>query len=61
MTAPFSRAAARNRLGPTAVEAIRDLVAAAPPLTAEQRQQIQAVFESARPTAPVSPALQTAA
>ncbi|MFF3622373.1 hypothetical protein [Streptomyces sp. NPDC002467] len=45
--APFDRAAARRRLGPDAVAAIEAVVAAAPPLTAEARMQLQAVFASA--------------
>ncbi|MZE53775.1 hypothetical protein GTY86_35780 [Streptomyces sp. SID5770] len=60
MTAPpFSLAAARERLGADAVAAIERAVAAAPPLRAEQREQIRAVFATARPrqvTAPAVPA-----
>ncbi|MET9465846.1 hypothetical protein ABZY44_13765 [Streptomyces sp. NPDC006544] len=52
MTAPFNRAAAEQRLGPAAVQAIRDLVAAAPPLRVELRMQIQDVFRSAEAPAP---------
>ncbi|MFE4679177.1 hypothetical protein [Streptomyces sp. NPDC056723] len=44
----FSRAAAERRLGPAAVEAIRRQTAAAPPLRPEQREQLRAVFVSAR-------------
>lgn len=50
MTAAFSRAAAEHRLGPAAVQAIRELVAAAPPLSPDTRAQIQAAFDTARPT-----------
>ncbi|MBT2449435.1 hypothetical protein J7F03_20555 [Streptomyces sp. ISL-43] len=49
MTAPFNRAAAEQRLGPLAVQSIRELVDAAPPLRMELRMQLQAVFDSARP------------
>ncbi|MFG2900925.1 hypothetical protein ACGFZH_28050 [Streptomyces zaomyceticus] len=59
MTDPeFSMAAARERLGAAAVAALMEVVDAAPPLRAEQREQIRAVFASARPrsTAPVAPA-----
>ncbi|MEU9861282.1 hypothetical protein AB0D99_10420 [Streptomyces sp. NPDC047971] len=45
----FSMAAAEQRFGPAAMEAIEKSVAAAPPLTAERREQIRAVFASARP------------
>ncbi|MCX5229728.1 hypothetical protein [Streptomyces sp. NBC_00233] len=59
MTAPFDPAAARQRLGPEVVAAIERAVDAAPPLRAEQREQIRAVFATARPrtrTASVVPA-----
>lgn len=57
MSAPFSIAAARARLGSAAVDAIRASVDAAPPLRAEQREQLRAVFATARPrTTPVVPA-----
>ncbi|MFD4738671.1 hypothetical protein ACWCYZ_16890 [Streptomyces virginiae] len=58
MTAPFSRAQAAQRLGPEAAQAIRELAAAAPPLSTEMRMQIQAVFASASPatTRPPMPA-----
>ncbi|MFD9369611.1 hypothetical protein ACFWA6_18230 [Streptomyces sp. NPDC060020] len=49
MTAPFDRAAAERCLGPAAVQAIRDLAAAAPPMRAETRMQLRAVFASAPP------------
>lgn len=49
---PFNRATAEHRLGPAAVAAIARIVEAAPPLRAEQRMQLQAVFNSAR-SAPV--------
>ncbi|MFE9845838.1 hypothetical protein [Streptomyces goshikiensis] len=52
MTAPaFSRAAAEQRLGPAAVQSIRELAAAAPPLRAEVRMQLRDVFASARTVA----------
>ncbi|WP_406324404.1 hypothetical protein [Streptomyces niveus] len=51
-TAPqFDPEAARLRLGPAAVAAIARHVADAPPLSAEQRMQLRAVFLSARSTA----------
>lgn len=49
-TQPFDRAAAERRLGPAAVVAIRRNAAAAPPLRPEQREQVRAVFASARTT-----------
>ncbi|WP_168714031.1 hypothetical protein [Streptomyces sp. A1136] len=53
----FNRAEAEQRLGPAAVQAIRELAAAAPPLTNEQRAHIQAVFDTARtPAAAALPA-----
>lgn len=53
MTTPpaFDRAAAMRRLGPAGVKAIRRSVADAPPLRTEQREQLRAVFASARVTA----------
>lgn len=45
----WSRAAAEKRLGPTAVAAARRHVAAAPPLSPEQRAQLRALFQSAPP------------
>jgi hypothetical protein len=57
VTAPFDRAAARRRLGPAAVAAIEAVVASAPPLRAEARMQLAAVFASAPKTAPASPPL----
>lgn len=44
----FSRADAEVRLGPLAAEAARRLAEAAPPLSAEQRMLVGAVFASAR-------------
>lgn len=49
--APFSRAAAQERLGPAAMEAIKKSVADAPPLRPEQREQLRAIFATARPRA----------
>lgn len=49
MNAPFSMAAARKRLGANAVAALEQAVAAAPPLRAETREQIRAVFATAHP------------
>lgn len=49
MSAPFDMAAARKRLGPQAVAAIERAVAEAPPLRPETREQIRAVFATARP------------
>ena len=51
-TPEFSRAKAERTLGPTAVEAARRIVAAAPPLRPELREQLRAVFASARAARP---------
>lgn len=53
MTA-FNREAARRRLGPAAVTAVETAVAAAPPLSAETRMQLAAVFGSAPKAAATS-------
>lgn len=45
----FSRADAEQRLGPAVVELVRRRVDTAPPLSVEQREQLRAVFVSARP------------
>lgn len=50
MTAPFDRAAAERRLGSAAVQAIREQVAAAPPMSAETRMHVQAAFASVNTT-----------
>ncbi|MEV8353139.1 hypothetical protein ACFVTT_23525 [Streptomyces niveus] len=47
----FDPEAAKRRLGPAAVAAIARHVAEAPPLSAEQRMQLRALFLSARSTA----------
>lgn len=52
MTARFDRAAAERRLGSAAVKAIREVVDAAPPLTAEQGTQLRVLLAMSR--APVS-------
>lgn len=44
----FSRAAAEELLGPSAVAEIRRQAEMAPPLRPEQRERIRAVFASAR-------------
>lgn len=44
----FDRAAAERRLGPAVVAAARRQVAAAPLLTVERREQLRAVFATAR-------------
>lgn len=44
----FSRAEAEQLLGPAVMEAIRRKVDAAPPLRPELREQLRAVFASAR-------------
>lgn len=44
----FSRARAEQLLGPAAVEKARRVVDAAPPLRPELREQLRAVFASAR-------------
>lgn len=57
MAAPrFSLAEAERRLGPSAVEAARRSVEAAPPIRPEVREQIRAVFVSARIARPVADA-----
>lgn len=49
MTGPrFSRAEAERLLGPVVVEKARRIVDAAPPLRPELREQLRAVFTSAR-------------
>ncbi|MGW6924466.1 hypothetical protein ACWGA9_24795 [Streptomyces sp. NPDC054950] len=45
---PFSLAEAEQLLGPAAIEAARRNVDAAPPMQPELREQIRAVFTSAR-------------
>lgn len=49
MSAPFSRRQAERLLGVAALDAVRELVEAAPALRPEQRAQVRAVFASARP------------
>lgn len=56
----FSLKEAERRLGPAAVEAARRLVDAAPPLRPEQREQLRAVFASARTAKPTPPAADAA-
>lgn len=52
MTAPaFDRAEAVKNIGPAGVAKLHRLVADAPPLRTEQREQLRAVFASARTTA----------
>jgi hypothetical protein len=61
VTAPrFSRAEAARLLGPAVVEAVRQQVAAAPPLRVEQREQLRAVFASARAMQALRPAADAA-
>ncbi|MFJ3097410.1 hypothetical protein [Streptomyces hydrogenans] len=55
MNAPFDMAAARKRLGPQAVAALQRAVAEAPPLRPETREQIRAVFATARPVQAFTP------
>ncbi|MGW6395443.1 hypothetical protein ACWFR1_34245 [Streptomyces sp. NPDC055103] len=57
MSAAFSMAAARKRLGSNAVAAIERAVDAAPPLRAEQREQIRAVFATAHPRQATTPTI----
>lgn len=54
MTAPedFTFAEAERLLGPAAMERARQIVAAAPPLRPEQREQLRALFASARTARP---------
>lgn len=58
VTQQFNRAEAERLLGPAAVAKARALADAAPPLSIEQREQLRAVFASARPP---RPAIQTTA
>lgn len=51
-TPEFSRAKAERTLGPAGVEAARRVVAAAPPLSPELREQVRAVFASTRVARP---------
>ncbi|MFI9168797.1 hypothetical protein [Streptomyces lincolnensis] len=44
----FSRAEAERVLGPAVVEKVRRVVDAAPPLRPELREQLRALFQSAR-------------
>lgn len=62
MTAPFCRADAERLLGPAVIAAARALVDDAPPLRVEQREQVRAVFASARPyrLRPARPAAEAA-
>lgn len=52
----FSVAEAERRLGPAAVEAVRRAVEAAPPLRPEVREQLRALFATARTAKPTSAA-----
>jgi len=52
----FSRAEAERLLGPVVVEHIRQAVAEAPPLGPELREQLRAVFMSAREMRRIPPA-----
>lgn len=45
---PFSRAEAERLLGPAVIERARRMVDAAPPLRPELREQLRAIFASAR-------------
>ncbi|MFC9681339.1 hypothetical protein [Streptomyces sp. NPDC056948] len=56
----FSLAEAERLLGPAVVETVRRQVDAAPPLRPEQREQVRAVFASARAMRPVRPAADAA-
>ncbi|MEU5892535.1 hypothetical protein ABZ835_37700 [Streptomyces sp. NPDC047461] len=47
-TPPFSLAAAERNLGPDVMAKVRRLVDEAPPLRPELREQLRAVFASAR-------------
>lgn len=60
MTGRFSRAEAEKLLGPDVVEEIRREVAALPPLSTEQREQLRALFASARAIRDVRPAAEAA-
>ncbi|MEU3160053.1 hypothetical protein ABZ753_21730 [Streptomyces griseoincarnatus] len=61
MTAPWCREEAERLLGPDVMKRIRELAAEAPPLRPEQREQVRAVFASARASrVPVPPAAEAA-
>jgi hypothetical protein len=51
----FSREKAERLLGPAAIARARQIVDAAPPLSPEVREQLRALFASARTAPPVSP------
>ena len=52
----MTRAEAERLLGPAAIAAARRVVAAAPPLRPEQREQLRALFASARAMQDLKPA-----
>lgn len=56
----MTRAEAAQILGPAVVEAARQEAAAAPPLRVEQREQLRALFASARAIRSVRPAADAA-
>ncbi|MEU3507605.1 hypothetical protein ABZ733_06715 [Streptomyces longwoodensis] len=56
----FSLAEAERRLGPAAIAAARRSVESAPPMRTELREQIRAVFASARTTRPTPAAADAA-
>jgi hypothetical protein len=51
----FSREKAERLLGPAAIARARQIVDAAPPLSPEVREQLRALFASARTAPPASP------
>lgn len=59
-TAEFSREKAGRLLGSAAIERARQIVDAAPPLRPEVREQLRAVFASARTARPTAPAADAA-
>ncbi|MGV9282177.1 hypothetical protein [Streptomyces sp. NPDC003730] len=56
----MTRAEAERLLGPVVVENVRREVEAAPPLSTEQREQLRAVFASARAMQDLRPAADAA-
>lgn len=57
----MTREEAERLLGPAVVESVRRSVAGAPPLRPEQREQIRAVFASARAVRELKPSAAQAA
>ncbi|MGW0131948.1 hypothetical protein [Streptomyces sp. NPDC003299] len=54
MTAPFSWSESERRLGKAAAAAADQLAAEAPPMSVEVREQLRALFATARGSRPVT-------